>query len=359
MCTCPTYFESIAYSFDSFPYPFVSLPRACARFRRLVGAVDIVVDKKRVDGSRVRLAEVEVGDETGRVSLRARDDQIDLLREVSDRAGAVVLRNCTLELFQGKHIRLAVTKWGKIAPYPDHIASTPVPPSKMNEDRFFSLIDLSVVAIDASVHSQGEGYAQSADNESTGFSNASGGGRGRNAGRKQPRPNKPMAPYPVSAPVGYADGNMMRFQGGLHGYGYVENLDSYGYRQRQPEHMASAQMLLQQQYEMHQRQIQQMYHDNRQPHGPADPSNPSTMHAAGMPPAASFEGGFGVPPRGDVFVNHGMSPQPNVFQQSPGHHGTPDRGQPNVGSHFPVSPRMNPRAATFDPNTPGPHGGHG
>lgn len=80
-----------------------------------MGQVKLVVDKKRVDGSRVRLAEVEVGDETGVVSLRARDDQIDLLQEVSAREGTVVLRNCTLELYQGKHIRLAVTKWGKIS----------------------------------------------------------------------------------------------------------------------------------------------------------------------------------------------------------------------------------------------------
>ena len=56
------------------------------------------------------------------------------------------MRNCTLELYQGKHIRLAVTKWGKLSMYPDNVASTPPPPSKMNEDRNFSLIDLSVVA---------------------------------------------------------------------------------------------------------------------------------------------------------------------------------------------------------------------
>jgi replication factor A1 len=108
----------------------------------------VVVDKKRVDGSRVRLAEVEVGDETGTVSLRARDEQIDVLREISERSGAVVLRNCTLELFQGKHIRVAVTKWGKLTPYPDHIASTPPPPSKINRDRNFSLINLCIVALD-------------------------------------------------------------------------------------------------------------------------------------------------------------------------------------------------------------------
>ena len=92
---------------------------------RLVGKVNVVVDKLRVDRSRVRLAEVEIGDETGTVSLRARDEQIDILEEVSKKSGAVVLRNCTLELYQGKHIRLAVTKWGKLSPYPDNVASTP------------------------------------------------------------------------------------------------------------------------------------------------------------------------------------------------------------------------------------------
>jgi hypothetical protein len=56
------------------------------------------------------------------------------------------LRNCTLELYQGKHIRLAVTKWGKLSEYPDNVASTPGPPPTMNLDRNFSLIDLSLVA---------------------------------------------------------------------------------------------------------------------------------------------------------------------------------------------------------------------
>ena len=114
---------------------------------RLVGKINIVVDKSRVDRSRVRLAEVEIGDETGTVSLRARDDQIDLLERVSKcKPGAVVLRNCTLELYQGKHIRLAVTKWGKLSEYPDNVASTPGPPSTINLDRNYSLIDLSLVA---------------------------------------------------------------------------------------------------------------------------------------------------------------------------------------------------------------------
>ena len=85
---------------------------------RLVGKVEVVVDKFRVDGTRVLVAEVEVGDETGSISVRARDEQIDMLRQVSEDGGAVVLRNCTMELYQGRHLRLAVSKWGKMGVYP-------------------------------------------------------------------------------------------------------------------------------------------------------------------------------------------------------------------------------------------------
>lgn len=113
-----------------------------------MGNINLVVDKKRVDQSRVRLAEVEIGDETGTVSLRARDEQIDLLERVRSggKPRAVVLRNCSLELYQGKHIRLAVTKWGKLTEYPDNVASTPGPPPTLNLSRNFSFIDLSLVA---------------------------------------------------------------------------------------------------------------------------------------------------------------------------------------------------------------------
>lgn len=126
-------------------------PRGGFNLCALVGKVKVVVDKLRVDRSRVRLAEVEVGDETGVVSLRARDGQIDVLQEISNRSGAVVLRNCTLELYQGRHLRLAVTKWGKLAPYPDGVASTPHPPGTMNRDVDFSLVDLNLVANDSVV----------------------------------------------------------------------------------------------------------------------------------------------------------------------------------------------------------------
>ena len=55
----------------------------------------------------------------------------------------MVLRNCTVELFHNKYLRLAVTKWGKMTPYPDHVASTPKPPTNMNTELNYSLADLS------------------------------------------------------------------------------------------------------------------------------------------------------------------------------------------------------------------------
>lgn len=105
----------------------------------LVRNVQVVVEKVRVDKSKVRLAECEVGDETGIVSLRARDEQISLLQDICRQKGAAVLRNCSIELYQGKYIRLAVSKWGKIAMHPDGVSSTPPAPTQMNDQLHLSM----------------------------------------------------------------------------------------------------------------------------------------------------------------------------------------------------------------------------
>ena len=76
------------------------------------------------------------------MSLRARDDQIDLLEKIAKQSGAAVLRNCTVELYQCRHLRLAITKWGKICCYPDNVQSTPKPPKMINRDVNLSLVDL-------------------------------------------------------------------------------------------------------------------------------------------------------------------------------------------------------------------------
>ena len=141
----------------------------------LVGDVNIVVEKTRVDKSQVRLAECEVGDETGVVSLRARDDQISLLQEISSRGGAVVLRNCSIELFQGKFIRLAVNKWGKVVPFPDGISSTPTLPTMMNDTLQLSIVDVSDVVgdewLEPSLHSASRQSTDSRSSSNRGFRN--------------------------------------------------------------------------------------------------------------------------------------------------------------------------------------------
>eukprot|EP00977_Amphora_coffeiformis_P010289 scaffold2385_cov178-Amphora_coffeaeformis.AAC.6 len=292
-------------------------PRGGFNLCVLVGNVDLVVDKHRVDGSR------------------------------------------------GKHIRLAVTKWGKITPYPDHVASTPVPPSKMNEDRFFSLIDLSVVAMDVAPaeyqpshhpHHHSGGYNPNAMAENEGYGGSRGGGRsGGGTGRNKPGRSKQqqqqqpppqvqqapaLQPYPGDVPYG----DVMRYPGGLHGYGYVENMDGYGgYRSRQPAE--TAHMMLQQQYAMHQRQIHQMYH--RPPHEQPQQPQPSPSYDG------SFVGSAGGAPRNDMFFMPA-----NVFPP-PQQQGTVDRGGTSTPHSFPASPtphafpaspKMNPRATTFDPS---------
>jgi hypothetical protein len=57
-------------------------------------------------------------------------------------SGAVVLRNVSLELHKGKYLRLIVSKFGKIASYPDDVQSTPNPPSFLNKNRNISEMEI-------------------------------------------------------------------------------------------------------------------------------------------------------------------------------------------------------------------------
>ena len=343
---------------------------------RLVGKVEIVVDKNRVDGSRVRLAEVEVGDGTGSVSLRARDDQIDLLQEISDASGAVVLRNCTLELFQGKHIRLAVTKWGKLSRYPDQVASTPPPPSKINQERNFSLIDLSRVAnpimnvvetygmseVEGRQPQQQQHYHQSPGGRTQSFSQQNP-AHGRRGNRRSSR-NKPGVPGAPVPQQHYTD----RYPGGLHGYGtgFVDSsiLDphQYSYNMRQQERHQH--MMLQHQYGMQHQQMQHMYHPS-QP-GPPPPQQdhsrpPPQMLIPGISSPGSFDSaGFGqdlgsMPMLGtNPFMQHsqtyGQAAMPQQLHEPRSHESTP----PDTPQMRPETPRMNPQAPKFDPSFPPP-----
>ena len=278
-----------------------------------------MVDKFRVDGSKVRLAEVDVGDETGMVSLRARDEQIDTLREVSARSGAVVLRNCTLELYQGKHIRLSVTKWGKLSPYPDQVASTPPPPSKMNADRNFSLIDLSEVASDHNSSMHEAGRSNSGHGRSQSFN--------RNRGGRRPLQQKPMGA--MMQPMQF-HGGMHYQQGGLHGYGSFglegPNQQAYGYRMTGQPGMT---------YHQYDNRAPMPY--TAQPHVMPQVSSPMMSPAI---PSGSPDGS--------------MTPPPSFSLSGQGH-GSASQQMPPLSFSRSESPAtlarlMNPNAASFDPN---------
>ncbi|RHY20726.1 hypothetical protein DYB25_005209, partial [Aphanomyces astaci] len=102
-----------------------------------------VTEKPRYDGSVVRIVEATVGDETGTVVLSARNGQIQLL----DVGRVLVIRNANADVYNG-FLRLNVTQWGKIAPHPDGIASTPNAPSSINTVNNISSVEYELVPLD-------------------------------------------------------------------------------------------------------------------------------------------------------------------------------------------------------------------
>ena len=71
--------------------------------------MEITLEKKRYDGTLIRNAIATVGDQYGCVSLVARDDQLNVVKE-----GAVItVRNCHANVYK-EHLRLEVDKWAKI-----------------------------------------------------------------------------------------------------------------------------------------------------------------------------------------------------------------------------------------------------
>lgn len=307
----------------------------------------LVVNKNRVDGSRVRLAEVEIGDDTGTVSLRARDEQIDVLEEISKKSEAVVLRNCTLELYQGKYIRVAVTKWGKMSKYPDQVPSTPAPPTKINRDRNFSLINLSLVAtewvqqtqqqshqrhlgpdFDAASHQARHSYQSHTPQSRRGRRSSRGGGQS-GAG---------------TAPIQYADVPGQYQQQHLRHQpagAFVNDRISgpqYYHMSRQHDSSQYQQQIMMQQYsQQHQMQL----------YGGATPQQetPSALHPAssmfGVPGARSFDGGS---------LSSGSASRTMIPI-----HGTHNPASPQIQPTTnttppPISPGgMNADAASFDP----------
>jgi len=78
-----------------------------------VVSCNVVVEKPRHDGSKIRVAEAKVGDQTGIITLTARNGQIDAVIP----GNTIIIRNAKIDMFKG-FMRLVVDKWGLIKPAP-------------------------------------------------------------------------------------------------------------------------------------------------------------------------------------------------------------------------------------------------
>ena len=84
----------------------------------LVKSVEVVFEKLRYDGSKIRVADCVVGDETGCAKFVARNEQLDIVKE----GASLILRNTHANVVRG-HMQLEVDRWGKIEAYDKGIKS--------------------------------------------------------------------------------------------------------------------------------------------------------------------------------------------------------------------------------------------
>ena len=71
---------------------------------------NILIDRKRIDGSRIAICDFMVGDETGIIKMRLRNENyIDMLKEGDD----IIVRNCKV-FYISQHIRIQVDAFGKV-----------------------------------------------------------------------------------------------------------------------------------------------------------------------------------------------------------------------------------------------------
>jgi len=106
-----------------------------------VVASEIVRDVPQVDGTRNRIAEVKVGDETACIVVRAQEAHIDAMAV----GATLVLRNAKVTMFRGRFMRLDINRWGKVSQHPDGVASTPPAPGAPNLAEDLSAVEYELV----------------------------------------------------------------------------------------------------------------------------------------------------------------------------------------------------------------------
>ncbi|XP_061363650.1 uncharacterized protein At4g28440-like [Gastrolobium bilobum] len=83
-----------------------------------------------------RIAECNVGDETGTIVFTARNEQVDLMKPGS----TLILRNAKIDMFKGS-MRLAVDRWGRIE-------VTEPANFEVKEDNNLSLVEYELVNVE-------------------------------------------------------------------------------------------------------------------------------------------------------------------------------------------------------------------
>merc|ERR1711879_16304 len=77
-------------------------------------SADTVMNKKHPDGTKIRISETLVGDDTAKVLFSARNEQIDIAKP----GNYIIIRNSKIKMFKG-FMRLTVDKWGLIEEDPN------------------------------------------------------------------------------------------------------------------------------------------------------------------------------------------------------------------------------------------------
>merc|ERR1712232_51281 len=101
-----------------------------------VVSTSVVVEKERIDGTRIRIAEALVGDATACVTLTARNKQIDVVQP----GKTIIARNAKVDMFRSRFMRLAVDKWGKLEP-------TAPADFEVNQEKNLSAVEYELVAV--------------------------------------------------------------------------------------------------------------------------------------------------------------------------------------------------------------------
>jgi len=96
-----------------------------------------VLDKTRIDGSRINISEALIGDSTGVILLTCRNEQVSVINKGS----SITVRNGKIDMFKN-HMRLIVDQWGLI-----EAATTPITET-INNDNNLSNTEYELVTVD-------------------------------------------------------------------------------------------------------------------------------------------------------------------------------------------------------------------